>query len=257
MLGVRSLNSENNSKPKKNRKGFFYNFCYDFVRITGALPMLIWMRPKVYHPYGKKKLKGSLLITANHRGYLDPISVHVAFPFKRLNCLATKDLYNTKLKAKFFNQMHCIMVDKENFTVSAFHDVVERLCDGCTVLIFPEGRINNSEEDTLLAFKSGAALMAHKANAPILPVYIVKREKWYHRQRVVVGEPFYIEGAGKRMLSLDQLNAVSENLRQKELALREYFESLPIHEKLSKNSKSETEQPDERNVKINDEQTVL
>ena len=229
------MNSEKNLKKEKQKKKPFYNFCYDFVKITGAIGVIPWLRPKIYRPYKEKAPKGAMLITANHRSFLDPITAHLAFPWRRLHCLATKDLYNTKLKAAFFNKMHCIMVDKENFTISAFHDVVSRLNNGCAVVIFPEGQLNRQKGDDMLTFKSGAVLMAYKANAPILPIYIIKREKWYHRQRIVVGKSFYVEGEKGKMPTMEQLNAASNELRNREIELHDYFESLPIARKIHKN----------------------
>lgn len=250
------MNSEKSSREKKSKNKPFYNFLYDFVKVTGVLPTYLVFRPKVYHPYGKNKIRGAVMITANHRSDLDPVWVHVAIPSRRLHCLATKNLYDTELKAFFFDKMHCIKVDKENFAVSAFHDVVSRLNEGHAVVIFPEGRINTSDDNTILAFKSGAVLMASKANAPIIPVYIVKREKWYQRQRIVVGEVFHIESENGKMLPLDRLNEISEKLHEKEVELREYFESLPIFKKLNKNKKTEKDPSAERNVNDNAEQKV-
>ena len=248
------MNSEKNLKDKKKKKPLFYNFCYDFVKITGAIPTLLWFRPKRYFPYGKKIPKGSVLISGNHRSLLDPVIVTVSFPGRRLHCLATKELYNTKLKRAFFNQMHCIEVDKENFTISAFHDVVSRLKDGRAVVIFPEGGLNRDKEDTLLAFKSGAVLMAHKSGAPILPIYIFKKEKWYQRQRVVIGEPFDVSEYLGKIPTIDKLSEVSSILRSKEIELREYFESLPIHKKLTKNKNTDNTMQEQGEKK--DEQKV-
>ena len=225
------MNSEKHSKKKKKWRPFA-NFCYDFVKITGAIPMLLWMRPKIYYPFGRPKKKGALLISANHRSLLDPIVVHLAFAARRLNCLATKDLYTNKAREVFFNQMHCIVVDKENFSLASFHAVVNCLKEQKAVVIFPEGRVNRDKGDTLLAFKSGAVLMAQKANAPILPIYIVKREKWHQRQRIVVGQPFDVTAYLGKMPTMQALTEVSDTLREKEVELREYFEALPIYKKL-------------------------
>ncbi len=247
------MNSAKNSKDnrqKKAKKPLFYNFCYDFVKVTGAIPVMLWLRPKIYRPYGTKTPRGGVLVSANHRSLLDPVIVHTAFPSRRMDSLATKELFNTPLKNKFFNQMHCIMVDKENFTLSAFHQVVSRLNDGKMVVIFPEGGLNTDKEETISTFKSGAVLMAHKAKSPILPIYIVPRKKWYQRQRVVVGELFNVCDEVGAMPTLAQLNEASEALRQKELALREYFDALPIYNKLNKNKKTKIleENKDEQKV---------
>lgn len=260
MLGAKSLNSAKNSKDKQRKNKPFYNFCYDFVKITGAIPVMLTLRPKIYRPYGTKTPKGAVMVSANHRSFIDPIIVHLAFPGRRLDCLATKELYKNKVLTFFFNKMHCIMVDKENFSVSAFRDVTDRLSAGKMVVIFPEGKVNTENDDEILVFKSGAVLMAHRGKAPILPIYIVKRDKWYQRQRIVIGKPFDVCAEMGRIPTIDQLNAASEALRKMEIELREYFESLPVYKRLAKHHKTnnelkvQTESEKERETK--DEQKV-
>jgi 1-acyl-sn-glycerol-3-phosphate acyltransferase len=233
------LNSERKSKNKKAHRGLFYNFCYDFVKVTGAIPALLWLRPKVYRPYKTKIPKGGVMVTANHSTMIDPIIMHLAIPSCRMHSLATKDLFNTKLKRTFFELMHCVIVDKDNFTMSDFREVVSLLSEGKMVVIFPEGSVDIYSEDNIRAFKSGAVLMAHKAGAPILPVYIVRRTRWYERQRVVIGEPFDVRAEIGERPSLEDMERATAMLHERELALREYFESLPIFEKLQKRNEKQ------------------
>lgn len=240
------MNSEKNLKAKK--KKLFDNFCYDFVKVTGAIPMLLWMRPKIYYPFGKPAIKGAVLISANHRTFLDPVVVHLAFPFRRLNCLATKDLYRNKVLTFFFNQMHCIVVDKENFSLASFRTVVDRLKDDKAVVIFPEGQVNQDQQDTILTFKSGAVLMAQRAKAPILPMYIVKRKKWYQRQRILVGQPVNLGEILSPMPSMQEISQASELLRDKEVQLRQYYESLPVYQK--HNPQTALSESEERSVNV-------
>ena len=218
------MNSNISSKPesgKKRRIGS--NFFYDFVKITGAIPALIWIRPRVIH-MGQKCPKGGVLISSNHPTFMDPITLLTSFPWRRLHCLVTKDLYKNKLMTFMLERMHCIRVDKDNFSMASFHGAVDRLKEGKAVVIFPEGQVNQGDGREVQAFKSGAILMAHRASAPILPVYIVKREKWYRAQRVVIGEPFDVKSAVGPIPSVDKMNAVSEQLREKELELKRYYE---------------------------------
>lgn len=230
------MSSENNLKKTRHKDRIFYNFGYDFVKVTGALPALIWMRPKVHRPFGKPDTRGGLMISSNHPTFLDPIIALLAFPERRLHCLATKDLFRKERNAFFFKKVHCIIIDKENFNMSSFHEVVERLKEDKAVLIFPEGQVNrDAEAKPLLAFKSGMVLMAHRANVPILPMYIVKKKKWYQRQHIVLGQPVNIAEMLGKMPTMDSLTQVSDLLRDKENELREYFESLPIYEKGWKN----------------------
>ena len=121
------MNSSNNSKPvSKKKRRIGSNFFYDFVKITGAIPALIWIRPKVIH-IGEKCPKGGVLISSNHPTFVDPITLLTAFPRRRLHSLVTKDLYKNKLMTFMLSCMHCIQVDKDNFNMASFHEAVE-LC---------------------------------------------------------------------------------------------------------------------------------
>lgn len=231
---------KNCSSNAKKKKRPFYNLGYDFVKLTGGLPTWLWVRPKVYYPFGKPSKRGSMMVICNHVTWIDPIVVQLVFPWRRLNCLATKDLYSNKLVAWLFTQVHCIQVDKQNFQLSSFRQVVERLQDGRLILIFPEGAIHTDSPDQVLAFKSGAVLMAHKAQAPILPMYIVQREKWYHRQHVVMGQPIHVAQLLGPMPNMQQMNEVTELLREKEVELKSYYQSL-LEKNRKKLSKKERE----------------
>lgn len=224
------------AKTTRSRRPF-YNFWHDLVKITGGPLVWLWLRPRIYRPYKTKIPKGAVLISVNHRSFLDPLTVLVSLLSRRLHCLVTKDLYDKGPMGPFLDRLHCIRVDKDNFTLSAFHDVVDRLQNGHAVVIFPEGEVNRTKKGELLAFKSGAVLMAHKSGAPILPVYIADHYRWYQRRRVVIGEPLALASALGEMPSMAALTAASDELRARELALKEYFESLPVYKRLLRSKK--------------------
>ena len=158
------MNSVKHAKVGKKRP--FYNFAYDFVRVTGALPGFLWFRFKIHRPYGTKLPKGAVLIVANHNSMMDPIIMNLALFGRRMHSLATSQLFRNKLASTFFNMMHCIKVDKDNFNVSTFRAVSDRLGEGKAVLIFPEGRINPYRK--LAHFRPGVFKIAQKANVPIV-----------------------------------------------------------------------------------------
>ena len=228
------MSSEKNLKDKekkpkvRKRPG---NLFYDFVKITGALPILLWMRPKRYYVEGAKvPLRGGVLISANHGSPTDPITVQFVSFLRRVNCLATKELFKSRIGDWFFHHVHCIKVDRDNFSFQMFNEVVDRLRLGKAVVIFPEGRLNSDE--TLLAFKSGVILMAFRGDAPIIPVYIAKRTAWYQRQRIVIGAPIDIKTLIDGIPTADKVNAASEAVRQAEIRLKEYYESLPVAKRI-------------------------
>ena len=217
---------QKNNNVKGSAKKKDGNFLYDFVKITGALPILAYLRTKVICVGDTKpsKLKGGMMISSNHISFADPMILLTVFWNRRLYSLATQDLFSTKLKRFFFTRMHCIEVNKENFTMHSFHAVRDALKADKAVVIFPEGQVNQTNE--MLTFKSGAILMAHQSDKPILPVYIVKNDKWYHRQKVLVGDPINIREICGSIPSISDLKKASDLLQKKEIELMEYYSNL-------------------------------
>ena len=229
---------ETNSKKEKKKRGVS-NLLYDFVKITGAIPTLIWLRPKVIRFGKREKLRGGVLISSNHISYIDPPLLLCVFWNRRVRFLATENLYDTPLKNFFFTHMHCIKVCKSNFSMSSFHAVTDNLKKNRAVLIFPEGQVNRGN-DSLLSFKSGAVLMAHNAGAPILPVYIVKQDKWYRRKTVLIGESIDVRALVGERPSMSDLQRASEYIHDKEIEL--------VHKYNEKYNKNKTIEKTEEKV---------
>ena len=75
---------------------------FDFVKITGAIPALIYLRLKRHYLSGKKQkhlFKGPAIIVCNHATYIDPIIVMVSIWNRRMSFIATEDLYSTKIRS--------------------------------------------------------------------------------------------------------------------------------------------------------------
>ena len=225
MSSVKTSTAPSPSAKTKKKPRLFRNFCYDFVYATGAIPALIWLRPKIHYPEGKPNKKGALLVLANHRTIIDPILVQTAFPFRRMNSIATKDLFSSPAKEKFFTLMNCIKIDKDNFSTSSFHEIVGRLGEDKLVVIFPEGEVHVESGHEILAFKSGVVLMAHRSGAPVIPLYVAEKTKWYHRQHMVMGRAIDVREMLGRIPTVDAITSVSNTLREKELELRAYYEN--------------------------------
>lgn len=217
------MNSKDKSKKKRKRQS---NFCYNFVKITGAIPVMLWLRPKVvYCGSGKrKKIRGGALVVSNHVAMTDPVSILYALWYRIPRFVATKELFETKRKNRFFTMMRCIKVDKDNFNMSTFHEVSDELAAKKVVVIFPEGQVNR-ETSGPMPFKSGAILMAYKNNVPIIPICLVKRKKRSDRQIILVGDQIDVRARCGSLPTLEVLNSVSDELRQiEEDLLQQYLD---------------------------------
>jgi 1-acyl-sn-glycerol-3-phosphate acyltransferase len=205
-------------KEKKKTNNYFF---YDFVKITAALPGLLWFRPKRLYESkkAKEKIRGGALLIANHSGNFDPISLMYGIWYRRHHFVATSELFDTKAKRFWFEQFHCIEIDKDNVSMNSFREIVDHLRRDKIVSMYPEGEVTRNED--VQKFKSGVVLMAVTAKKPIVPVYVKKRKNLFERQRVVIGEPINPSELFGKMPSLTDMEKITELLREKERQLKE------------------------------------
>ncbi|MBR5880451.1 MAG: 1-acyl-sn-glycerol-3-phosphate acyltransferase [Clostridia bacterium] len=210
------------TKRNRTEKKLGENFGYDFVKITGIPAAFIAMRPKVIRVGDRPLPRDGYMLSANHCSFWDPILVQCVFWNRRVFSLATKDLYKNKLMTFFLNCIHCIQVDKENFSLDSFHEVTKQLKRGKVVLIFPEGQVNLDAQD-MTAFKTGIVLMAHRAKVPIVPMYLVPAKRWYHKHVALIGDPIDIRETCGFMPTVDDLNRIGDAVQQKQQELKDYY----------------------------------
>lgn len=200
-------------------------FLYDLAKITGGLPAIIGERMKRYYISGKrpkKFFKGKFILCSNHISYYDPLICLCAITSRRVTFLATSSLFKNKKGAWWLRHVNCIKVDKENVGINTFKEAIETLNRGHIVTIFPEGTVNST--DMPLPFKAGVIMAAILADADIIPMYICIRAKKTQRRRVIFGDRInykdYIAGSQP---TIDEINAITKLLNQKELELRDYY----------------------------------
>ena len=205
---------------KKRNKIFGKKFLiYDFLRFTGALPGLIWYRPKfVYeNEAAKKRIRGGAVLIANHVGFADPIYCMYAVWYRRQHFICLKELYDHKPRWIFHNIL-TIPIDRENFNMNSLREIADELSDGSVVTLFPEGHINSSGE--LATFKSGMVLMALRGKAPIVPLYVREKKHFWSRVVFVFGEAVDVNERYGPRPTMAQIEEVTVLLKEKEEDLR-------------------------------------
>lgn len=201
------------------------NFVYDFVKVTAAVPGLIWFRPKwIYSTEdARKKIRGGALVVSNHNGFYDPVLLMAAIWYRRHRFICIKEFFEKPVSAFFFRNFHCIPIDRQNFGFGSFKEIIRALKNGDLVSIFPEGHIV-ADERALETFKSGVVLMALQGGVSIVPVYLEKRKSVWNRQKFIIGEPIDPTSFFGPRPTLEQMNHISEMIRTEEEKLKHYAE---------------------------------
>lgn len=182
--------------------------------VCAGLPAI--MRIKKRTPEGKKyteKLKGGAIIAANHTSFADPFVVGVAFWYRRLHFLVAEIVMQKKLRAFLLKGVGAIKIDRNSADIEAINKSVTALKEGYLLTVFPQGGIRRDDDvDTL---KSGAVLMAIRANVPIIPMHILPRKKWYTSRTVIIGNPIDpSDFASGKAPSIAHINKISKALAE-------------------------------------------
>lgn len=201
-------------------------FPYDFVKVTGALPAIIYLRLKKHYLNGKKQkglFKGPAIIVSNHATYIDPIIVMVATWNRRTSFIATEDLFGTKIRSFFFSAIRCIKINKQNVSMQTFKNVQDVINHGHLVGIFPEGHIQTKDSND--HYKSGAVMFATLCDVPIIQIYIHKKEHWWQRQHVVISDKINVkELINSKIPTVEEIEEVTKFLENQELELKKIIE---------------------------------
>ncbi len=198
----------------------------DLIRVTGALPGLVWLRPKIRYTakQAKKRLRGGVLVIANHTSFIDPACMMYVLWYRRLYFVCHQAFVETKA-GPFFRAAGCLIpINADNFSVGSFRSITESLRDGKAVTLFPEGHVNKGDE--MLEFKSGMVLISMQSKRPIVPVYLKPRRHWYSRLKAVVGEPVDITSLSEGRPAFSKIQEVTALLRKREEELEAFAETI-------------------------------
>lgn len=164
-----------------------------FVKITGWIPYLILVRPKIYFEDKKaqnRKIKGKAIVVSNHNAILDFAVTMFTFPTRTLRCAVAEVLYSKNfLFTAFLNLMGAVRVDRDTHDFSFLGKSEAILSRGGVVEIYPESRIPNKGEERPLEFKTSAVYLALQSDAPIIPICNNAKYIKGGAMRVMIGKP--------------------------------------------------------------------
>lgn len=140
--------------------------------------------------------KGPLIVVANHVSIWDPLVV--AFVLNRpVHFMAKAELFNNRFLGKLLKELNAFPVKRGSADRTAIKQALYILEKGDVLGIFPEGTRNRNGEKVEKS-QMGAAMIALKTGAPVLPVACVGTNctvpfGWFTPLEVRVGEPLYLE----------------------------------------------------------------
>lgn len=141
--------------------------------------------------------QGPLLVVANHLSLVDPPLLGITLE-REVTFMAKKELFRFPPLGYLMRGFGAFPVHRGQLDIAALRQAQQALTEGRVLVMFPEGM--RSRSGHLRPAFSGAALIALRSGAPILPVGIAGTEKmkwpvWvFRRPRITVniGVPFHL-----------------------------------------------------------------
>ena len=150
---------------RKGRVGHYY------AKLWGKAALLAnWVKVKI-EGMGHLNGKGPYIFMSNHQGSYDIFALlgHLPYQFK---WLAKKELFSIPFFGWAMAAVGYVSIDRGGTrdTVEAMNEAAQKIRDGMSVAIFPEG--SRSPDGSIQPFKKGGFTLAIKSKVPIVPVAI-------------------------------------------------------------------------------------
>ena len=112
------------------------------------------------------------IFVSNHQGYFDIFTLSGYLPVQ-IRWVAKASLFKVPFVGGAMSASGYIPVDRDNRkkAYEAFNKTLEKVREGCSIIIFPEG--TRSEDGTIGPFKKGSNLIASRAKCPMVPVTLI------------------------------------------------------------------------------------
>ncbi len=187
-----------------------FRFFYFFMATVG--PLLRWAYRVRYHGQENQIEDGPVIYVVNHVSMMDPILIMLGLR-RHLSFVAKVELFRNPIASWFFTKVGVIPLNRGKADVKAIKESLRRLKEGMAFGIFPEG--TRSRDGVTANFEPGAALLAVKSGAPVIPVRIHNTYKKFSRQGVDVtfGEPLRFTLPEGEKASGERLEAIAGEMK--------------------------------------------
>ena len=161
--------------------------------------------------FGKENIptEGPFLVTVNHMSAADTPLLFVSFPTQEWRFFAGEKWQDHWLWGPMMGSLGAIYIKRDELDRGAILEALTAVKEGAVFGLAPEGKRSKGGE--MQEAKSGAAYLASRSGAPILPVGLVNTDILFANVRrfkrttveVHIGEPYYLPDLGRRARSAD------------------------------------------------------
>jgi 1-acyl-sn-glycerol-3-phosphate acyltransferase len=150
--------------------------------------------------------EGAVILASNHLSNFDPPTVGVKVK-RKVHFMAKEELFKIPVFGSLIRSFGAFPVKRGGVSKDAIKSAITMLKEGHMLGIFPQGSRNNQSG----AAKKGAAMIAVRSGAIIVPVAIIGRYKPFSKITVCYGKPIDLTAIIEES-SPDMLNQVTDEI---------------------------------------------
>lgn len=156
--------------------------------------------------------QGPVVVCPNHIHNLDPPLVGAAMD-RKVYFMAKEELFRIPILAPLIRHLGAFPVRRGASDRIAFKRAMEILREGKVLAIFPEG--TRSRSGRLGKAHPGAALIAIKGKADVVPAAIIGPYRLFRKVRIVFGPPFRLDFPPNCKINSELLRKQSSRIMEK------------------------------------------
>ncbi len=182
------MSKKKSKKPKNTDERGSKFFRVIYAMLSGVVGVIF--RIKVVNRSNEPDT-GRYVVCANHISATDPIIVCYAFRKHQVHFMAKKELFKIPVLSSLIRMLGAFPIDRKGSDVGAIKTAVGIVERGQALGIFPQGHRYPEQNPRNTKTKNGAALIATKAEADVVPVYIWRKGNKngaFRRTYVIIGE---------------------------------------------------------------------
>lgn len=195
-----------------------------FYRVMHIIlfPILWILYPFKVHGRENVPKDRAVVLCANHAHAIDPFHICIALPRTvPVRIMGKKELFEKPFLGRFLSKLGGFPVDRGNSDLSAVKTSIKTIKEGADLLVFPEGT-RVSREGEVRAHR-GVVMIAMRTGAPLLPVYVGKKNKLFHMTHIVFGKPFEPK-TETRQGSAEEYQEIADEVVRRAYALGRKFD---------------------------------
>lgn len=152
---------------------------------------------------------GACVACINHISMFDPIVVSSVVN-RPIRYIGKEELFKIPVVGWYLKSINVIPIKRGAADIGAVKASLKALKNGEVLGIFPTG--TREKKNPNAKVKPGAALIAFKANVPIIPIHIDSKYRIFSKVRITVGSPIDFSEYEGRKLTQEEMTEAAEKI---------------------------------------------